>query len=239
MIRLELNITLQCNLACAGCNRLCNIYRERTEHMSVAQIQKFIDQAKNNGGVSRLKVLGGEPLMHPNFVEIYNLLAQAGKDGIINNIVIESNRTLPMPKVEGFPFISWKGRVQRKKKHQPFMWSPKDLGFNNGPQPNCPQISKCGFSLDKYGYLPCSLAIMLARLYGYTNLYKMEFPDKSWGLEELCPNCIFSMNPAWRSTYSSKTIFEHTEAERTPTKSFKEAMDKWNPEDFYKTQKEF
>jgi hypothetical protein len=207
--------------------------------MSVEQIAKFIDQAKNNGGVSRLKVLGGEPLLNPQFVDIYNLLAKAGKDGIINNIVIESNRTLPMPKVEGYPFISWKGRVQRKKKHQPFMWSPKDLGFDNGPQPNCPQICKCGYSLDKYGYLPCSLAIMLTRLFGHTDLYKMDFPTSPWGLEKLCSNCIFSMNPEWRSKYSSKTIFEFTEEEKSPTKSFKDAMEKWNVEEFYRTQKEF
>lgn len=239
MIKLELNITLKCNLSCNGCNRLCNVYRDRTEHMSIEQIQKFINQAKDSGGISRLKVIGGEPLMHPQFVDIYNLLAKAGKDGIINHIIVESNKTLPIPKLDSYPFISWKGTVQRKKKHQPFLWSPLDLGFKNGPQPFCPQIRKCGYSLDKYGYLPCSLAIMISRLFGMTDLYKTEFPKEVWGLDKLCDHCIFSMNPEWRSKFSSKSIFEYTDDEKTPTKSYKEAMDKWDVETFYKNQKEF
>ena len=238
MIKLELNITLQCNLACPNCNRLCHIYRDRTEHMSLEQIDKFIKQAKVGGGVSRLKVLGGEPLLHPQFVEIYNMLTSAAKDGVIKYIKIESNKTLPHPKVEAFPFVSWKGRTINKKKHQPILWSPKDLGVDT-PIGQCQQLSKCGFSLDKYGYLLCSLAIMFSRLFGKTHLYRREFPTAPWGLEELCPDCVFSMDADWRSKFSNRPPTAHTQEERSPTKSFKEAMDKWNVEEFYKTQKEF
>lgn len=239
MINLELNITLKCNLSCAGCNRMCNVYKNRTEHMSIEQIQKFIDQARVNGGVNKLKVIGGEPLLHPQFVEIYNMLAEAGKEKIIKFIVIESNKTVPFPKVESYPFICLRGTVQRKKKHQPFLWSPKDLGFTYGANYKCMQLRKCGYSLDKYGYLPCSLAIMLSRLFGHTDLYRKEFPTNPWGLEKLCENCVFCMPQDWRNKFSSKGIFNFTEEENGPTKSFKDAMDKWNQEEFYKNQKEF
>jgi hypothetical protein len=239
MINLELNITLKCNMACSNCNRLCHIYRDRTEHMTIEQIQKFIDQAKENGGIYKLKVLGGEPLLHPQFVDIYNLLCKAAQEGIIKGIKIESNKTIPTPNVQAYPFVSWKGRVQGKKKHQPILWSPKDLGIIKGAQPKCPQITKCGYSLDKYGYLPCSCAIMISRLFGKTHLYKHEFPTQLWGLDELCQHCIFSMDQEWRNQHSCKRLSEHTVEEKTPTKSFKEALDKWNPEEFYKTQKEF
>jgi len=238
MINIELNVTMKCNLACPNCNRLCHIYRERTEHMSVDQIKKFIEQAKNGGGIGKLKLLGGEPLMHPNFVEIYNLLNQAAKDGIIKYIKIETNKTIPFPAVEPSPFFSWKGRGQKKKKHQPALWSPEDLGVET-PVGKCQQLSKCGYSIDKYGYLPCSPAIMIARLLGLTHLYKKEFPTQPWGLEELCKHCVFSMNAEWRSKYSSKCIFDFTEEENTPTKTFKEALDKYNLEEFYKTHTEF
>lgn len=239
MINIELNITLKCNMACANCNRLCHIYRDRTEHMSLEQIEKFIKQAKIGGGVNKIKIIGGEPLLHPQFVDIYNLLVDAAKDGVIRNIKIESNKTIPQPKVQPYPFVSWKGRVQSKKKHQPILWSPKDIGKITNAQPNCPQISKCGFSLDKYGYLPCSLAIMISRLFDITHLYRYEFPTSYWGLDELCPNCIFSMNSEWRSKYSNKKLSDHTIEDRSPTKSYKEAMDKWDVEKFYRTQKEF
>lgn len=239
MINIELNITLQCNLACANCNRLCHIYRDRTEHMSVGQVEKFINQAKVNGGVHKLKVLGGEPLLHPQFVDIYKLLTDAAKDGVIKEIKIESNKTITPPKIESFPFVSWKGRTPNKKKHQPILWHPKDLGATTTAQPNCPQISKCGFSLDKYGYMPCSLAIMVSRLFGLTHLYRKEFPLQVWGLDELCPNCIFSMSAEWRTKFSCKNILQHTEEEKAPTKTYQEALAKWNPEMFYRTQEEF
>lgn len=239
MINLELNITLQCNLACSNCNRLCHIYRNRTEHMSLEQIDKFIKQAKAGGGINKLKVLGGEPLLHPQFIDIYRMLTDAAKEGIIRVIKIESNKTIPHPNVEGFPFVSWKGRIQSKKKHQPILWSPKDLGVIKGAQPQCSQISKCGFSLDKYGYLPCSLAIMLSRLFGMTDLYRYDLPTSPWGLDKLCPDCIFSMDAEWRSHHSSKRLSEHTIEEKSPTLRFKEALEKFKPEEFYGTQKEY
>lgn len=238
-MNLELNITLKCNLSCPNCNRLCNIYKDRTEHMSVEQIEKFVTQARNGSGIGRLKVLGGEPLLHPNFLEIYDILTKAAKDGVINCIKIETNKTIEFPKVEQFKFVSWGGTVQKRKKHQPMLWSPIDLGYNNGPQPQCPQIGRCGMSLDKYGYLPCSLAIMIARLFGHTDLYRYDLPKDVWGLDKLCKNCIFSMKPEWRSMYSSKTIFEQSKEETSPTKSYKEAIEKFDVKNFYATQKEF
>lgn len=238
MINLELNVTLKCNLACPNCNRLCNIYRDRTEHMSIEQIQKLIQQAKDGGGISKLKLLGGEPLMHPQFIDIYNLLNQAIKDGIIKYVKVETNKTIPFPKVDPSPNICWKGRVQKKKKHQPALWSPKDLGVVT-PIGKCQQLSRCGYSLDKYGYLPCSPAIMIARLLNLTHLYKRELPSSPWGLDELCQHCVFSMDQEWRNKYSSKCIFDFTQEETSPTKTFKEGLDNFNHDDFYKNQIEF
>jgi organic radical activating enzyme len=206
--------------------------------MSVDQIKKFIEQAKSGGGISKLKLLGGEPLMHPQFVEIYDLLNAAIKDGIIKFIKVETNKTIAMPKVEPSSFISWKGRVQKKKKHQPALWSPKDMGIPTTIG-QCQQLSKCGFSIDKYGYLPCSPAIMIARLLKLTHLYKKDFPTKPWGLEELCPHSVFSTSAEWRSKYSCKSIFDFTEEERSPTKSFKEGLENFKSEEFYNTHSEF
>ena len=239
MFNIELNITLQCNLSCPNCNRLCHVYKNRTEHMTSTQIKKFVDQARDVGGVNCVKVLGGEPLLNPEFVEIYNILTDACKEGVIKHIKIESNKTLPVPPVTQYPFVSWKGRVQKKKKHQPILWSPKDLGYDNGPQPNCPQIKKCGISLDKYGYLPCSLAIMISRLFGSTELYRHEFPKEIWGLDRLCNNCIFSMPDIWKEKYSGITIMHHTKEDVAPTKSYEDAINKFSNEEFYKNHKEF
>ena len=236
-MNLELNITLQCNQACPNCNRMCDIYRDRTEHMSVEQIEKFVEQAKQHGNIGLVKVAGGEPLLNPHFVEIYDVLVKAAQDKIIGYIKIETNKILPKPKVTESQLVKWQGRVLKKKKHQPVLWSPSDLGVKTNC--GCQMLRRCGFSLDKYGYLPCSASIMIVRLFGLTHLYKHDLPKEAWGLEELCHHCVFSMSADWRAQYSSKSPTQHTKEERTPTKSYKEKMDQFNVEEFYKTQKEF
>jgi len=205
--------------------------------MSVDQIEKFVDQARQNGKVGMVKLLGGEPLLNPDFVEIYNVLTNAAEEGVIKSIKVETNRILPKPVVKNFPFVKWQGRVLKKKKHQPTLWSPKDLGFDTVC--GCKMMTRCGFSLDKYGYLPCSGAIMIARLFNLTHLYKHELPNETWGLDELCQHCIFSMDANWRKRFSAKTVLQHTEEERNPTKSYKEKLESFDVEDFYKTQKPF
>jgi hypothetical protein len=216
---------------------MCHIFRDRTEHMTVQQVEKFILQAKNAGGVNKVKVVGGEPLMHPNFLEIYDLLIKAGKDGIIKLIKIDTNKTLPIPKVEITPFVHWGGKHPSKKRHQPALWSPADMGKTIVPAP-CAQVRHCGLSLDKFGYLPCSLAIMMVRLFGLTSLYKRELPSGVWGLEKLCLHCCFSSGAEFGRLHG-KMLKDFTEEEKTPTKTYQEALDRFNVEEFYKNTPEF
>jgi hypothetical protein len=51
----------------------------------------------------------------------------------------------------------------------------------------------CGYSLDVRGWLPCSAAIAIARLFNLEHLYKPldgPLPTKIWGMDELCQDCI-------------------------------------------------
>jgi hypothetical protein len=236
MGNIELNITMQCNVGCANCNRFCHIYKDRTEHMTVAQIEKFLHQAKQGGGVGKVKVVGGEPFMHPDFVGIYNALVKGSEEKAIAFFKVDTNKTLPYPKVTPSPYARFSGKHPTRKAHLPIMWSPADMGIvTKGP---CQQIRKCGYSLDKYGYLPCSLAIIMVRLFDLTHLYRHELPKEPWGLDELCPKCIFSMDADWRHKFT-KPLKLITEEERTPSKSYAEAMAKFDVEKFYRTQKEF
>ena len=134
--------------------------------------------------------------------------------------------------------MRWMGKKASIKNHFPFLWHPKDLGFEIGPQHRCMMIKSCGISLDKYGYLPCSPAIMITRLFGLTHLYKYELPKGSWGLEEICQHCIFGMPGDWleKHCYNILTIAEEN---KHPTERFKKAIENFDYENFYKTQKEF
>ena len=262
-INLELHITMKCNLRCGGCNRLCHIFHDRTEDMSVEQIKKFIDQAKNGGGVKTLKVLGGEPLLHPDFVEIYNLLGEAMINGYIKNIKIETNRTIKTPDgLKDYP-IKWQGTKLVNKKHTPATWAPKDFGIEVPPQRICGVIKKCGFSLDKYGYLPCGVSVMIARMFNLTHLYSREFPYGLWGVPELCNYCMIGISdqfndyfpyelsvnatdhksyPPVEETGTNQCKYptpDHPPSYADPTESWEKAINEFNQEEFYKTQEEF
>jgi len=238
-MRLELNCTMFCNMRCRACNRMVDYYPERTEHMDIAQIQKFIKEIEQkNVIVDRMKLIGGEPLLHPNFVEVVEELIKSDN---IRYVKIETNQTLPKP-----PFnnnkIHYQGRTVGRKHHIPYTISPIDLGYNITPNPRCPAITRCGYSLDKYGFLPCSPAIMIVRLFNLWDLYKKELPTEPWGLEEICKHCTQSLPKSWREQYSNRDIRSFTKEELEPSKLWREAKEKWDNggvEEFYKSVKEY
>jgi len=128
------------------------------------------------------------------------------------------------------------GKAFFKKKHLPVLWSPEDLGLKSkGP---CSMVSRCGISLDKYGYLPCSSAIMIARVFKLTHLYKRELPGKAWGMEELCRHCVFGLPDDW-CRENVKPLSECKGEFVEPTKSWRKALSEFDPQEFYRTMKEY
>lgn len=236
-MNLELNITLDCNQSCYNCNRMCNIYKNRTENMSLSQIDKFIGHCKEKP-LQKVKVLGGEPLLHPQFLEIYHKLLKATEEGYIKLIKVNTNKTIKIPDLPKTEKVRWLGKKWIMKKHEPFLWHPKDLGYNIKPQYNCDTMKKCGISLDKYGYLPCSPAIMLVRLFNLTHLYRYEMPKEIWGLEEVCQHCIFGMPVDWRNEHRY-SLEKMPEEAKKPTEMFRKAIADFSNELFYQTQREF
>jgi hypothetical protein len=190
-VKVELNMTMRCNLRCFGCNRMCNRYTDRTEDMTTAQIQRFLDQARDTQPVHLVKMVGGEPLLHPQFPEIFWMLVDAIDKGIIQGVKVNSNGTVPRPPgIPRFtPGVRWIGKPPRKKRHAPYLWSPLDLGIKNRGGP-CSMPRRCGFSLDMYGWLPCSAAIQIVRMNHWEHLYRDTIPSEVWAMDQLCPNCI-------------------------------------------------
>jgi len=198
-INVECNLTLRCQLNCTNCNRMMGRAPDRGEEedMTVEQVQRFVYQLA--GGpvkVKRLKLLGGEPLLHPWFAEVYGILASAIEDGLIQKVKIESNGILPRPDMPPHDNIHWAGKPYKRKRHLPVLWSPTDMGL---PTPNapCSMPRICGISLDAYGYSLCSMCPMMLRVFQREDLYVDEFPG-DWRevfaetIEHICPHCIFS-----------------------------------------------
>jgi len=199
-MRIEINANLTCNLHCKGCNRLCNLidWGKIEEPMSVDQIQMLVDNLiEEKRHVNRIKLVGGEPTIHPQFMEVCEVLSTGYTAGVIDKINVNSNMvtakqfdvvTLP-------PGVRWQKSPPSKKSHRPFLWSPMDLGLESkGP---CKMVRVCGFSLDVKGWLPCSAAIAIARLFGHEDLYRPldgPLPTTAWGMDRLCPDCLFGVS---------------------------------------------
>jgi organic radical activating enzyme len=112
--------TSACNLACDGC------YRENvaSSHKSLDVVRREVElfkELRNSDGIS---IAGGDPLMHPEVVEIVRMVANMGLKPIINTnggkLTMELLRQLKDAGVYGFTFHidSKQGRPKWKDKNE-------------------------------------------------------------------------------------------------------------------------
>jgi hypothetical protein len=112
--------TSACNLACDGC------YRENVakSHKSLEIIRREVEtfrELRNSDGIS---IAGGDPLMHPNIVEIVRMIAEMGFKPVINTnggmLTPELLRELKRAGAAGFTFHidSKQGRPKWKNKNE-------------------------------------------------------------------------------------------------------------------------
>jgi hypothetical protein len=191
-------------MQCTNCNRLCHLFpgRGKEEDMTVDQIQRFIGQVRQSPvKVKRIKLLGGEPLLAPDFVPAYHILREAILEGLVQKVKIETNGILPRPDVPDHPAIQWAGKPPHKKRHLPTLWSPTDFGLPITAPCSMPRI--CGISLDAYGYSLCSMCPMMYRIFQREYFYREEFPY-NWRevfastIQEVCIHCVFAGPEEWR-----------------------------------------
>jgi Radical SAM superfamily len=225
--RLELDITCACNLHCFNCNRSCEQARDQ-DHMSVGQVRRFLDESRERNTRWRLiKVIGGEPTIHPQFDEIIELLLQYRRDfSPRTRIVLNTNGYGDRVKkvLASLPPGIVVENTAKTSPVQPdfltFNVAPRDApGFTRVDYTNgCSIIKKCGFGLSPYGYYPCGPGGGIDRVFGF-NIGRKDMPaaddDMKAELRKLCSVCgIFKrapetglldgavMSPTWSAAYA-------------------------------------
>jgi hypothetical protein len=173
--RIELDVTWACNLNCYNCNRSCE-QAPTTERMTVEQIRRFVDESVA-GDVrwERIRLLGGEPTLHPDLPEILDAL-RTYRDVHSPDTRIEIATNGHGPRVRGVlarlpPDVAVVDTAKRspvQPDFKSFNVAPQDLSayrradFRNG----CWIIEHCGFGLGPYGYYPCAVAAGIDRVAG-------------------------------------------------------------------------
>ena len=221
--KIEIEITTDCNLNCYNCNRSCR-QAPSEENMSVAQIKKFVAESIGAGRRwARIRILGGEPTLHPQFFEILEVLIRYKRE--------YSPETVLMVVTNGFgekvqaviarlpPEIVLENTKKRSARNMfdSFNVAPVDLPEYKGVDYTnaCHACSMFAIALTRYGYYPCGAGAGIDRVFGF-NIGKKTLPPVTDGMQDqlsvLCRYCGHfkhhiqgtdkeQFSPVWQEAY--------------------------------------
>ena len=195
----DLHLTYRCNLACGNCNRLCYL-PPATPDMTMDDVSDFVDQCVKIGWNPVVGITGGEPTLHPQFLEIIKFLPfrlriySNGHSDRTNEILAQAPRgeIFNEHKAHSVSLPNYPG--SRPCKWMPGIWS-------------------CGICVDHEGYAFCScggaidghhkLGLRTKRL---ADMFDPDFVEHQ--LAGLCAHC----GPAARSGSETKARPTHAVA---------------------------
>jgi len=172
--RVEIEITSFCNLSCINCDR--SIRQAPTnELMSVKQIEKFINESIDlKWNWKNIRILGGEPTLHPQLFEILKVLKKYKEFYPRSNIQIVTNgfgkkvneilRKLPL-----WLNIENTAKKSSRQTFGSYNVAPIDLDKykNSDFTRACNVTEACGVGLTRYGYYICGAGASLDRVFGF------------------------------------------------------------------------
>lgn len=189
--RFEINATHACNAVCKWCNRLVGVVDVPDSDVTPRQIDKMVDVMKRTHfRTHRVKISGGEPAENPHLPEIIWKVSEK----ITSNILVLTNGTEPERRKaiklpEG---AKWIRSPLDRKRHDPFLISPMDLGFRSTLPLNkkCETMSRCGTVFDYGGFAMCGVASTLGRVLRVDPYSDKPVLDRT---ADICNHCIYSL----------------------------------------------
>lgn len=227
---IELDITYACNLKCFSCNRSCGL-APSNDNLNLEQIRRFINESISRKiDWQRIRLLGGEPTMHPQLLELVQEL-KTYKDRYCPSAIIEVvTNGICLDKIEVLSQLGDDVKVvntAKKSKANTFInfnIAPKDLAQFRFSDYSCgcwvPEL--CGINLSPYGYYCCGAGAGIDRVFGF-NVGRKSLPEESDSLQDqmaiLCGYCFHfksikriniyseSISPSWHEAFEKyKTL---------------------------------
>jgi hypothetical protein len=226
---IEIDITYACNLKCFNCNRSCGL-APSDDRLSLEQIQKFLRETMAKDiPWERIRILGGEPTLHPEFLPIIDaLIAFKDSHRPAVEIAITTNGfgkkvNDVLKKLSRKVVVINTAKKYNVQEFIPFNLAPKDFvryryaDYSSG----CWVLTDCGMGLSPYGYYPCTAAAAIDRVFGF-DLGRKSLPELSDHMidqmEALCRYCGFFanansrlidknlMSKSWRQAYENYRV---------------------------------
>lgn len=185
--KLEIDITYLCNLRCMNCNRSVGSKQAPVnDGMSLSQIEKFIGESiENQYAWTRLRLIGGEPTLHPQFLEIVDLLldyihrhSPKTTLEVSTNNYGEKVKNL-LAKLPGEVRINLSTKTSTINNFYPFNAAPEDdLRYLSADFTcACFVTQECGTGLTPYGYYACAIMGSIDRIFGF-DLARRKLPSR-------------------------------------------------------------
>lgn len=155
--------------------------------MSVEQIVAFCREMRDkNAYLGRIRLVGGEPSLHPKLPVIVGTLNSLVGTGHVGVLEVVTNGSHP-EKLEPVRQFIGKVRVSDEKDKQRshvanLSATPVSLGYEGRM---CSAPWHCGFSLNYYGYFPCSSGAGIARLRDWMRWQRLELPMPRYSIDTI------------------------------------------------------
>lgn len=205
-----INLTYACDLACIGCNRGCFIKPPIIPPMTTDRFGTFLEEiCQNNIKPKRFRLIGGEPTLHPKFLEFARMAVEYSKRAtsavdvcVFSNQYSERSREQLRELRQQYPEVEIRESTSKREGSVDFnrssylFVSPQEIGITPCPHP-CEAMEGagiCGFGVDQLGYTLCPGAGMkdsLLRLNSRATHLK-QLLDKdfvTWQASVLCRQC--------------------------------------------------
>lgn len=163
---IEIDITYLCNLHCLNCNRSVTQAPD-SMHMAIATVSRFVDESLAAGKRwRRIRVLGGEPTLHPDFPAVISQLLRykAAQPDVLVEVVTNGHGARVERALAELPQGVLVDNSRKEGPIQPtfgpFNLAPVDdsayagRDWSNG----CHVMEECGMGLTPMGYYPCAVA---------------------------------------------------------------------------------
>lgn len=157
---IEIDLTYLCNLRCNNCNR-SSAQAPEAIHIDLEAVRQFVDDSLGQGRIwARIRLLGGEPTLHPQFMEIMKELLRYKAQHPATSIQVVTNGygrkvqavIKSLPRSIYIENSSKSGNMQPR--FGPFNLAPQDskaylyADYRNG----CSIASTCGIGLTPFHY---------------------------------------------------------------------------------------